>query len=195
MSESAESSVPAPTVDASQPLELTTGVWITLGLVALLGISQLVHIDHGVRTLPPWEDALIIARHDEQTHRFSFLGVEVQPAAGWTYLSTTDDVLADQPTFFNPETNSILTLRLMRYGTWPPSDTEVTIEAYGNITVEWIELGDRRWGKIRSNRSDSEGQVTILVMTHRYRSELNPSVREFCRAIRWLDPSDATSQD
>jgi hypothetical protein len=183
-----DSTTPNVTEPASQPLELTAGVWIVLGLVALLGISHIVHVDDEVRTLLPWDkNQLVIVRQVVEPHSFSFLGIKVLPVSGWTYLSITDDSLADRPTFVNQSTHSILSLRLMKFGSWPPSESEVTREEYGDVTIEWIEVVDRRWGRITKESPGSDAHVTVIVMTHVPRSELNASVRDFCRAIGWLD--------
>lgn len=172
-------------------LELTTGVWIALGLVVLLGVARAVRVDEQIRTIPPWgDDEPIIVRDVGQPHIFPFLGVEVLPVSGWTYLSITDDALADRPTFVHAASQTIISLRLMQFQQWPPNEMEVTRKEYGDVTIEWILVANRRWGRLTKSSGQSEGHVTLMVMTHLRNAELNAPVSDFCRAIRWIDEAD-----
>lgn len=189
MNETTQPNSGDPTEPVSQPLELTRGVWVVLALILLLGVSRSLHDPRNAQTLRPWgETRLPILRQVGQTHNFSFLGIQILPVDGWTYLATTDDALADQPTFVNSSTQTIISLRLLTFGSWPPTDKETTQKEYGDVTIEWIELGNRRWGRLTQNAPGSDGHVTLMVMTHRWKSTLNPSVDDFCRAIRLIDP-------
>jgi hypothetical protein len=116
-------------------------------------------------------------------HAFPSLGIRIAPPEGWTYLSLTDDAIADRPTFMNESTHSIISLRRFRLRSWPPTDGELVTQKYGDFDIQWVEA-DHRWiGRL----TNAEIDLAIMVMTHKRRFPRNESIDEFCQAIQLLD--------
>ncbi len=110
-----------PTDPSSQPLELQPWLWIALGVVAIIGVAARIRDRDAVQTLDHLDgNQQIIVRTAAGTHVFPMLGIEVTLPEGWSYLSVTDDAMADAPTFVNETANSIVRLRPFGFLAWPP---------------------------------------------------------------------------
>ena len=165
----------------SRPLEFTTIVWVALLLVGLIGLRQLLEEPSPRQTLSYLEGSHpLIIRSIAERHQFPLLGVEVELAEGWTYLSVAEDVQASTTTFLHSSAQSIVRLEPFRLVEWPPAGTEVEVESYGDWSVEWTEIDHRRVGRLREPPVD----LFLIVVTHQHHARLNQEIRDFCRGIR-----------
>lgn len=170
----------SPTEHLPQPLEMRPWLWIALALIAITGVANWKGAPDPLRTIDHLNTSEIaIVRQVAKSHVFSTLGIKVETPDGWTYLSVTDDSIADQPTFVNASTDTIVSVRPFRFREWPPIPAEITKRESPGFVIEWVKLDHRRAGRISTGDVD----VVLLVLTHRHKSRLNSSVTEFCEAI------------
>jgi hypothetical protein len=171
---------------SSQPLSLTPLFWILLALVAALGVACWLGNGDEVTMLGYLEDEqLVIIRANAAEHTFPSLGIKIAPPEGWTYLSLTDDAIADRPTFMNESTHCIISIRRFQLRSWPPTDGQPITQRYGDFDIQWMEVDHRCIGRL----SKAEIDLAILVMTHKRGSLRDKSIDEFCQSIRLLDAS------
>ena len=164
---------------------MTPVVWVALGVVLLVGLFTYSDKQRSPRTLDFLNvEKPIIIRSSDATHHFPYLGISVTLPDGWSYLSVTDDAVAERPSFVQEATRSII--RLQRFGveTWPPADTEVETTPLAKGSVEWVQVDHRRLGKL----SLGNLSLALIVITHTRGAELNQSIDEFCRGIRRFKP-------
>ncbi|MGI9473452.1 MAG: hypothetical protein ACR2NZ_18060 [Rubripirellula sp.] len=169
----------------SRPLELTPLMWVAIGIVALVGVVAVVDQEQSPRTLDYLSgEKPVIIRSTSETHRFPFLGVAITLPEGWSYLSVTDDAVAEKPSFVHEETGSIL--RLQRFGleTWPPAGAEMTSMLGGR--VEWVQIDHRRLGRLSLDELD----LALIAITHKRGVELNDSINLFCEGIQRLSDGE-----
>lgn len=174
-----------PTDHSSEPLELRPWLWVALGVVVIIGLDARIRDHDAARARVDGQEQVIV-RTEPGIHVFPILGIQVTPPEGWSYLSVADDEMADQPTFVNESTDSIVRLRPFRFREWPPIDAEILKCQYANITIEWIEADHRRIGRFTQGEVD----VSLLVMTHSHRSKLNESVEALCQSIEVIGAGD-----
>lgn len=166
--------------DNPRPLEMTRLVWVALAVVALIGVVKIADQDQRLNTLGSFgSEESVIIRSDEGGHRFPFLGVSVNLPPGWSYLSVTDDAVAEKPSFVHEESGSILRLQRFALKTWPPSDTEVEISELENGNVEWVQIDHRRLGKLKVGQVE----LTLIALTHGRGKELHSAIDVFCSQI------------
>ncbi len=170
----------------SEPLRLTQPFWIALGFVLLVGVAGRMRGRGEVETLPYMHrERPVAVPAIGQTHFFPQLGIAVTPPEGWSYLSLTDDSVADRPTFVHRSAHSIVALRPFRLVSWPPNQHEVIDIRHAHVAIEWVPVDHRRAGRFTENGSD----VLILVITHQLKSKMNPEVGSFCDGIQLIEES------
>ena len=171
----------------SEALELTPWVWIVLSLAALVGIARWIGDRDQPQTLGYLEkENPVIVRSESGTHVFPHLGIKVTLAEGWSYLSVKDDSSAIRPTFVNESNQAIVSLRQFLFQSWPPIESDVDTQQYGTTTVEWILVDHLAIGRLAKGDID----LTVMVMTHLRKAEVNDSVGEFCKGIQLITASD-----
>lgn len=172
---------------SSQALELTPWVWIVLALAALLAMARWISDRDELQTLVYLEkDDPVIVRASVGTHYFPRLGIQVTLPEGWSYLSVTDDATADQLTFVNESTHSIVSLRRFLFQSWPPFESNTVTEQYGEVAIEWINVDHRGVGRLTAG----DVEVTVMAMTHARKSQRNQSIDELCKGIGVLVAAD-----
>lgn len=170
-----------------RPLELPPWLWVALGIVALIGLSAQVRRHDDLKTLDPFAgDPQVIVRSATANHVFPILKVQVAVPKGWSYLSVSDDAIADEPTFVNESASSILRLRPYRFRSWPPVEGAITRRQYASVSIEWIEVDHRRIGRLNEGDVD----VSLEVLTHSHKSKLNDAVDDFCNSIQLVSSAD-----
>lgn len=167
---------------SSQPLEFTTGTWVALALVVMVGLLSALSDAPDLEDLGYLHsDNPVILRVTGQTHEFPVLGVIVSPPDGWTYLSRTEDAIASKPTFVNLSGDAVLRLLSRDYYVWK-EDAELKRCRYGQAIVDWTDTEPREVGKL-----SREGQgLTVVAITRTGKPHQNPSVADFCAAIRFM---------
>ena len=166
--------------DHSRPLEMTRLVWVALAVVALIGVVKIADQEQRLSTLGSFgSEESVIIRSDEGSHQFPFLGVAVNLPEGWSYLSVTEDAVAERPSFVHEESGSIVRLQRFALKTWPPSDTEVETSEMDKGTVEWVQIDHRRLGRLTVGQID----LTVIALTHGRGKELHSAIDRFCKEI------------
>lgn len=164
-------------------LELTTPMWIALGLVLLIGLQQMVSTpssSNELMYLSP--DRTTVHRSTEALHQFEQLGIEVEVSEGWTYLSTTQDRLAMSPTFSHPVSGSILRLQPFHLDQWPPENSESQKIDDGDLRMLWVQVGRLLVGRLISGEAD----LAVVVMDHDNGESVASEILDFCRRVQPL---------
>lgn len=176
-----------PTDSSSQPLELQPWLWVALGAVAIIGVAARFRDRDELRTLDPFDgDQQIVVRTTASKHAFPILGIQVTLPDGWSYLSVTDDAIADEPTFVNEIAASIVGIRPFRFRAWPPIEAKIEKRQYDNFTIEWVEMDHRRIGRFTQGDVD----ISLWVLTHTHKSRLNDAVDDLCHSIVLIGEGD-----
>jgi len=173
---------------ASQPHELTPLVWVALGIAVLVGVVNELSDKETVQMLDMAKGKPIIIRSQAAVHRFPSLGVSVSLPSGWSYLSVTEDSLADRPSFVHESSHSLVRLQPFVFDSWPPKELaqEPAMGTHPAGNLQWVTVDHRRLGRLSLKGID----VAVIAIQHDQVRHVNQIIADFCGGIRHLEPMD-----
>ncbi|MBL6726122.1 MAG: hypothetical protein ISQ09_13650 [Rubripirellula sp.] len=164
-----------------RPLTLRFPMWVALGLVLLIGIQKYATKPQSTQHLGYLEPARLTVRHSEDTvHTFNRLGISVDVANGWAYLSISEDQSALSPTFSHASSGTILRLQPFHLEQWPPEGSESQKVDEGSFEMLWVPVGRLLVGRLILGDVD----LAVVVMDHQQGELVSSEILDFCRRVQ-----------
>lgn len=142
----------------SQPLEMSSSVWIVVACVIAVGVWSRTRDRDVDPTVRDGNDRPVIARLTNDSYRFPYFGFEIRPSDDWWHLSLDDAAVTTSPIFVNQTDQSIVLFRHADDISWGGKMSAAEAIQYGEIAVRWLEMPQQQF----TMPTDSGGPDLLL---------------------------------